>query len=137
MQCETCLKGKMTKLSFFTNIRKMLNALEIVHTNVCKPIRQESLGKAKYFVTFIDESTRWCEVRFLRSKDEIFNAFKEVKATFKNIKSKRIKFLQNDNDTEYISLKFSNLLRNSRIRRRLAIPYNPEQNGLAKESYSI
>jgi len=132
MQCETCLKGKMTKLSFPINIQKSLDILEIIHSDVCGPMRQESLGRAKYFVTFIDESTRWCEVRFLRSKNEVFNAFKEVKAMFENVKGKKIKYLQSDNGTEYVNLKFEDLLKNFGIQRRLSVPYNPEQNGLAE-----
>jgi len=48
----------MTKLPFLTNIRKTLDVFEIVHTDVCGPMRQESLGKTKYFATFIDELTR-------------------------------------------------------------------------------
>jgi len=91
-ECETCLKGKITRLPFPINPRKELNVLEIIHSDVCGPMRHESIGKATYFATFIDESTRWCEVRFLKTKDEVFDAFKEVEATFENLKGRKIKF---------------------------------------------
>lgn len=32
--------------------------LEIIHFDVRGPMRTTSIGKAKYFVTFIDDSTR-------------------------------------------------------------------------------
>lgn len=32
-------------------------------------MRIASNGKAKYFATFIDDSSRWCEIHFLKSKD--------------------------------------------------------------------
>lgn len=107
--------------------------LEIVHTDVCGPMRCESLGKSKYFVTFIDDAIRWCEVRFLKSKDEIFEAFKEVKALFENQKGKKIKFLQSDNGTEYVNGRFDNFLKETGIARRLTIPYHLQQNGVSEK----
>ncbi|KMQ91350.1 copia-like retroelement pol polyprotein [Lasius niger] len=59
-------------------------------------MRCQSLGKARYFATFIDNASR-CEVRFLKTKDEVFEAFKEVKALIENQKGKKVKFLQSDN----------------------------------------
>ena len=39
-----------------------------------------SIDSAKYFVTFIDDYTRWCTVFFLRHKSEVFDKFKEFEA---------------------------------------------------------
>lgn len=64
-------------------------------------MRVESLNKAKYYVSFIDDSSRWCEIRFLRSKDEAFEKFQEFKKLEENQKEKRIKCIQSDNGTEY------------------------------------
>jgi len=55
---------------------------------------------------------------------------------FENIKGKKIKFLQSDNGTEYVNLKFGDLLKNSGIQRRLSVPYNPKQNGLTERKKS-
>lgn len=94
--------------------------------------RCESLGKAKYFATFIDDASRWCEVRFLKTKDEVFEAFKEVKAMFKNQKGKRIKFLQSDNGTEYVNGRFDDYLKRAGIVRKLTVPYHLQQNGISE-----
>jgi len=115
----------MTRLPLLVNPCKELDVFEIIHLNVCGPIRHESIGKAKYFATFINESIRWCEERFLKSKDEIFEAFKEVKTTFENLKGKKIKFLQSDNGEEYVNQKFDDLVKNG-ILRRLSVLYHPE-----------
>lgn len=71
------------------NTSKKLNILEIIHTDLC-----ESVGKAKYFVTLINEATRWCKVQFLKTKHEIFEAFKEVKTIFEILQDKKISFLR-------------------------------------------
>jgi hypothetical protein len=43
-----------------------------------------SPGGSKYFGTFIDESTKYSYVYFLKSKDEIIKYFKEFKNEFGN-----------------------------------------------------
>lgn len=94
IQCEICLKGKMTAAPTPKKSERKSDLLEIIHTDVCGPMRCQSLGKARYFVTFIDDASRWCEVRFLKTKDEMFETFKEVKALIENQKGKKVKFLQ-------------------------------------------
>ncbi|PZC77718.1 hypothetical protein B5X24_HaOG203085, partial [Helicoverpa armigera] len=39
-----------------------------------------SIGGAKYFVTFIDDSTRWSEVYLLGKKSAVLSAFKLYKS---------------------------------------------------------
>lgn len=58
--CETCLSQKMTCKPFPKNSEERTNSfLEIVHTDVYGLMRHESYGKKKYFVTFIDDKSRW------------------------------------------------------------------------------
>jgi hypothetical protein len=42
--------------------------LEIVHSDVCGPMRTTSLGGARYFVTYIDDFSRNVWVYLLKSK---------------------------------------------------------------------
>ena len=36
--------------------------LQLVHSDVCGPMHTESIGGKKYFVTFIDDYSRCCDV---------------------------------------------------------------------------
>ncbi|GJQ74413.1 hypothetical protein Trydic_g21284 [Trypoxylus dichotomus] len=45
--------------------------LEIIHTDVCGPMRVKSLSKAKYFVEFVDDYSRYTTVYFVITKDEV------------------------------------------------------------------
>lgn len=65
-RCEICIRGKMTKSPFPKKSERKSDIFEIIHSNVCGPMRTESLGKSRYFVTFIDDASRWCEIRFIR-----------------------------------------------------------------------
>lgn len=126
--CETCLRGKMIKLSFPKASSKKLEVLEIIHSDICGPIRVESNGKARY-VTFIDDHSRWCEIRLLKRKDEVLDAFKDFKASAENQHGRKIQFLQSDNRKEYRNGVFDTFLREAGIRRRTSVTHTSEQNG--------
>ena len=77
----------------------------------------ESLGKARYFIEFIDDSSRWCEVRFLKSKSEVLKVTKEYVAMLENQQGIKVKCLQSDNGGEYTSHDFDEYLKERGIRR--------------------
>ena len=106
--------------------------LEIIHMDLCGPMRVHSHGGSRYFATFIDDDTRWCEVRFLRSKNEVFSAFKIFKAMAENLLERKIKYIQTDNGTEYCNKEFDDYLAECGIKRRTTVPYSPQQNGIAE-----
>ncbi|CAB0019909.1 unnamed protein product [Nesidiocoris tenuis] len=132
-ECEVCLQGKLAKLPFPTReTPKKLDILEIVHTDVCGPMRTISPGGARYFVTFIDEASRYCKVYFLKQKSEVLEVFKQYKREAERSTGAKLKYLQSDNGTEYINKEFDNYLKEKGIQRRLSTVHTPQQNGLAE-----
>ena len=73
--CDYCLLGKQHRVSFNCKSTKKLEILELVYSDVCGPIEVEILGGYKYFVTFIDDSSRKTLVYLLKSKDQVFQNF--------------------------------------------------------------
>lgn len=132
IHCEICARGKMTKMSLPKRSERRSEILEIIHSDMCGPMRTESAGKSKYFVTFIDDSSKWCEVRSLKRKSDVLQAFKEFKALVENQTGRWIKCLQSDNGTEYRNESFDQFLKEHGIKRRLTVPYTPKQNGVAE-----
>lgn len=130
--CDVCLRSKMTALPFPKKSEKSTSILEIVHSDVWGPARTESWGRARYFVTFIDDSSRWCEVRFLRKKSDVFQSFKEFKAQAELQSGVQLKCLMSDNGLEYTNGDFSNFCKNHGIVRRFTVPHTPEQNGVSE-----
>lgn len=66
--CDVCTRGKMTRPPFSRRLERSTSPLQIVHTDLCGPMRTFSNGKALYFITFIDDYSRWCEIHFLKTK---------------------------------------------------------------------
>jgi len=114
-----------------TNARQS-KYLEIVHTNMCGPMRVESNGGAQYFITFTDDHSRWVKIQLIKSKDEALSAFKRFKLFAEKQTGHSIKYLQSDNDTEYRNKAFDEFLTEHSIGRRLTVTHTPEQNGVAK-----
>ncbi|MCH80296.1 retrovirus-related pol polyprotein from transposon tnt 1-94 [Trifolium medium] len=106
------------------------SVLEVVHSNVCGPFDEKSLGGNRYFITFVDEYSRKMWIYLIQTKDEVFDEFKRFKALVENQSSKRI--LRTDGGGEYTSKKFESFCVENGIEHEVTAPYTPQHNGLAE-----
>ena len=131
--CEACVEGKQTRNSFPKGqATHATELLEIVHSDVCGPMQTTSLGGHRYFVTFIDDKSRFTAIYFVKNKDEVLQKFKEFEAMATNITGQRIKNLRSDNGGEYSSKEFNDFLTLKGISKQRSVPRTPEQNGVAE-----
>jgi hypothetical protein len=57
--CERCVIGKHPRSSFPKVAEyQAKKPLELVHTDICGPIKPSSIGENRYFITFIDHFSR-------------------------------------------------------------------------------
>ena len=68
----------------------------------------------------------------MKYKDEVFIKFQEFKAEVENLIERRIKILRFNNGGEYTSKEIIAFCKDSGIKREMIVPYNLEQNGVAK-----
>ena len=67
--CEACLVGKQFRKSFPKESEsRAKKPLELIHTDLCGPIKPSSLGNSNYFLLFIDDFSRKTWVYFLKQK---------------------------------------------------------------------
>ena len=79
--CESCILGKQKKVSFLKIGRtSKAEKLELVHIDLWGPSPVASLGGSRYYITFIDDSSRKVWVYFLKNKSDVFETFKKWKA---------------------------------------------------------
>ncbi|KAL8120252.1 hypothetical protein AgCh_017415 [Apium graveolens] len=64
--CESCLEGKMTNRPFKAKGNRAKQLLELVHSDLCGPMNIQARGGYEYFVTFIDDYSRYGYVYLLR-----------------------------------------------------------------------
>ncbi|KAG8485451.1 hypothetical protein CXB51_021502 [Gossypium anomalum] len=136
--CEICQLGKQARLPFPNNQAwRVRERLELVHFDVCGPVKSPSLNDSKYFVLFIDDLTRFSWVYFLKQKSEVFDAFSRFKALIENQLGCKIKALRTDNGTEYLSKKFQKLCEQAGIHHQLTTIYTPQQNEVCERKNMI
>ncbi|KAG7565068.1 Zinc finger CCHC-type superfamily [Arabidopsis suecica] len=131
--CEGCLLGKQFKMSFpKESSTRAQKPLELIHTDVCGPIKPKSLGKSNYFLLFIDDFSRKTWVCFLKEKSEVFENFKKFKAHVEKESGLEIKAMRSDRGGEFTSKEFLKYCEDNGIRRQLTVPRSPQQNGVAE-----
>ncbi len=130
--CESCPQGKHSRAKFPSSDRRGKEPLDLVHSDLCGKMNEKSLGGAEYFLSFIDDSTRYVWVYFLKSKDQVFEKFLEWKAMVEKSVGRKLKVFRTDNGGEYTSKEFEGYLTTEGVRHELTIPKTPEQNGVAE-----
>ena len=131
-ECSVCLQGKMCRAPFPRASKRITEVGDLIHSDVCGPMRVASHAKKHYFITFIDDSSRWCEIQFISHKNQAMDKFDIFRALVETQQEKKVKCLQSDNGKEYDNESFDKLLQKHGISRRLTVSYNPEQNGVAE-----
>ena len=91
--CESCLEGKMTKRPFSAKGERSKEPLQLVHSDVYGPLSVQARGGYEYFVTFIDNYSRYNYVYLMHKKSETFGKFKEFMAEAKKQLGKSLKTL--------------------------------------------
>ncbi|KAF2347866.1 Integrase catalytic core [Trinorchestia longiramus] len=131
--CENCCDGKSHRLPFSrVDQRKVRKPLELIHSDVCGKINPSSLGGGSYFVTFIDDYSRYTLVYIIKNKSDVFGVFTEFKALVENHYDHKIKILRTDNGGEYVSTDFERFLKVNGIVHQKTVPKTPEQNEVAE-----
>ena len=131
--CESCIQGKIHRSPFPTTGTERAEApLDLVHSDVCGKINAKSLSGGEYFLTFVDDKTRFVWIFILKQKSQVFQCFQQWKAMVEKSTGRRVKCLRTDNGGEYTSLEFQSYLKKEGIVHELTVPRTPQQNGVAE-----
>jgi len=130
--CEYCALGKHHRSPFHTSTSSHSCALlDLVHTDICGPF-PTSKSHYRYFISFIDDFSRYTHVYLLRHKSEALSIFKQYKTSVELQIGFSIKTLRSDNGGEYVSSLFDDFYKDQGIHHEFTVPYSPQQNGIAE-----
>ena len=130
--CESCLEGKMTKRPFSGKGERAKEPLELVHSDVCGPLNVQARGGYEYFVSFIDDFSRYAYIYLMQRKSETFEKFKEFRAEAEKQLGRSLKTFRSDRGGEYLDTEFTDHLIENGIVSQLSTPGDPQLNGVAE-----
>ena len=129
--CEYCLQGKATRKPFGKGTRAEY-PLQLIHSDICGPMSIKARHGASYFITFIDDYSRYGHVYLISHKYEALDCFIKYLNEVENQLDKKVKVLRTDRGREYLSDLFKKLCEEKGIIRQLTMPRTPQQNGVAE-----
>jgi len=132
--CEACKAGKMHADPFPTSSTRASRPLQLVHSDVHGPVKVTTHQGYRYWVSFIDDFSRFKAIYLLKRKSETFIAFKQFKAWAENITGQRIGSLRDDKGGEYMSKDFEAFCIDHGIQRQHTVRNRPQQNGVAERA---
>ena len=131
--CSTCHLSKSTHTRPKPISSSRSSApFELIHSDLSGKFSTKSIGGSRYFVTFIDDYTRFTWIRFIPLKSDtsttIHNFLKYVKTQF----NATVKRFRSDNGGEYMATACHDILKEHGIEWESTTPYNHESNGVAE-----
>lgn len=128
--CDPCIKGKMSKLPY-PNAAKKEKRLDCIVSDVCEmPI--DSLGGAKYFVTYTDVYSGFTEVAFIKRKSEVKEKTIQFIERMRTQLNEIPRTFRTDRGTEFLNEILQSYLMDNGIKFECTVGYSPQQNGIAE-----
>ena len=75
-KCHSCVQSKQPQKPHKAVEERNLAPLELIHSDLCEMNSVLTKGGKRYFMTLIDDATRFCYVYLLKTKDEALDYFK-------------------------------------------------------------
>ncbi|KAB2608246.1 hypothetical protein D8674_011414 [Pyrus ussuriensis x Pyrus communis] len=108
--CISCIQGKMSRIPFPVRTDRCTSPFQKVHTDIWGPSPVRSIEGYRYYVTFVDEYTRFVWIFPMSNKSDVFTLFVKFYKFVLNQFGTTIKSLQTDGGGEYTSKSFTSFL---------------------------
>ncbi|MCO5569582.1 hypothetical protein L7F22_023297 [Adiantum nelumboides] len=130
--CEGCIMGKASHKPFHRSQSCSSQLNQLVHSDLCGPMESASITGSLYFLTFIDDFSRYTTLYFLKQKSQVLTCFKEYCTLVMCHHDLPVQILWSDNGGEYVSNAFQKFCKDAGIQQQYTTPYTPQQNGVSE-----
>ena len=108
--CSGCKLAKFLALPFNKSISSSIAPFDLVHSDVWGPSPVSTKGGSRYYVSFIDDFTRYTWVYLMKRRSNFLTIFCNFRALVKTQYSSVIKYFRCDLGAEYTSNDFLSYL---------------------------
>lgn len=130
--CNACQLGKAHQLPFGSSQHVSTAPLQLIHTDVWGP-SIASVNNSKYYVSFVDDFSRYVWIYFLRCKSDVESVFLQFQKHVETMLNTKIRSVQSDWGGEYHRL--HNYFKSTGIEHHISCPHTHQQNGLVERKH--
>ncbi|GJU62354.1 retrovirus-related pol polyprotein from transposon TNT 1-94 [Tanacetum coccineum] len=132
--CSSCELGKAKRKSFNTKTTpSSKRRLQLLHMDLCGPMRVESINGKKYVLVIVDDYSRYTWTHFLRSKDETPEILIDFLTLVQRGLHAQIRIVQTDKGTGFLNKTLHAYFTKEGIRHKTSTAQTPEQNGVVEK----
>ena len=128
-KCDIYVESKITKKTCHF-VERQYELLGLIHTHLADLKQTMSRGGKNYFVTFVDDFSRYTKVYLVKHKNEAFGMFLTYKAEVENQMNKKIKRIRSNRGCEYVL--FNDYCVKECIIHEVIPLYSPKSNGVGE-----
>jgi hypothetical protein len=124
--CDACACAKAHQLPYHVSYSRSSTPLELVFSDVWGPTIN-SFGRKKYYVSFIDDYSKFTSIYLLHHKSDVSKYFLEFQTLVECMLDKKIIVVQSDWGGEYENL--NSFFKSVGISNLMSCPHTRQQNG--------
>ncbi len=135
--CEVCARANIKRFPFpKTSVTRAEELLFRVHLDICGPL-PIGYGGFRYFMSIVDDCSRWRSTRFLKNKSDALTEFIIYRTAVERYTGRKIAVIRLDNAQELIKGQFQRYCDTEGITLEKIIPDASPQNGVAERSHAL
>nr|GEY32977.1 hypothetical protein [Tanacetum cinerariifolium] len=129
--CSSCELGKAKRKSFQTKTTpSSKRRSQLLHMDLCGPMRVESINGKKYVLVIVDDYSRYTWTYFLRSKDETPEVLIDFLRLIQRGLHAQVRIVRTDKGTEFLNKTLRAYFASEGINHQTSVARTPEQNGI-------
>nr|GEZ29573.1 hypothetical protein [Tanacetum cinerariifolium] len=131
--CSFYELGKAKRKSFHTKITpSSKRRLQLLHMDLCGPMRVASINGEKYVLVIVDDYSRYTWTYFLRSKDETPEVLIDFLRIFQKGLQAQLRIVRTDKGTKFLNQTLHVYFDVKGILHQTSVAQTPKQNGIVK-----
>ncbi|GKB41828.1 retrovirus-related pol polyprotein from transposon TNT 1-94 [Tanacetum coccineum] len=131
--CSSCELRKAKRKSFKTKTTaSSKRRLQLLHMDLCGPMRVESINGKKYVLVIVDDYSLYTWTHFLRSKDETPEVLTDFLRLVQRGLRAQVRIVRTDKGTKFLNKTLHEYFSQEGIEHQKFVARTPEQNGVVK-----
>lgn len=124
-QCSICPQARQTRVPFPISNSKADVNFDLVHMDVWGPYKMSTYNGKRYFLTLVDDHSRWTWVFLLALKSDVIVLLKQFLSMIKTQFGRVVKVFRSDNGGEFFNTNCSELFTSNGILHQSFCPHTP------------